>query len=117
MGQESLALNRQANDVLGIVRSLLLMGHVSDFDHEKARAFYKEAEVLSRELGSASLQSHFLNRLGINFLFEGDLDRAAAYLEETSSPLGSSKTQTSLVPTPGKVLGQFFSARAHTMIE
>jgi hypothetical protein len=35
----------------------------------------------------------------------------------TFSPLGSSKTQTSLVPTPGKVLGQFFSARAHTMIE
>jgi predicted Na+-dependent transporter len=35
----------------------------------------------------------------------------------TSSPLGSSKGQTSLVPTPGNVLGQSLSARAHTMIE
>lgn len=83
--EESLALSRQANDVKGIVHSLLLLGNASISDQEKARTFYEEGQILSGKLGSAFVRGHFSNGLGLTFLFQGDLKRAAVLFEESAN--------------------------------
>src|SRR5215203_6162076 len=65
--------------------SLLILGTTAMWgsgDLGKARAFYEEGLVISRELSSASILRVCLNSLALPFLLQGDLERAAALAEE-----------------------------------
>src|SRR5215217_4301989 len=84
MGKESLALNRQADDVQGIVGSLLILAVASSDrgDYEQAEEFYAEGLSLLRELDSAYLRFLFLSNWGWTSLLQGDHQRATALTEE-----------------------------------
>jgi predicted ATPase/DNA-binding CsgD family transcriptional regulator len=84
LGEESLALNRQADDMQGIVGSLLILAVASSDrgDYEQAEEFYAEGLSLSRELDSAYLRFLFLSNWGWTSLLSGDHQRATALTEE-----------------------------------
>jgi predicted ATPase/DNA-binding CsgD family transcriptional regulator len=84
LGEESLALNRQANNVQGIVGSLLILAVASSDrgDYEQAEVFYAEGLSLSRELDSAYLRFLFLSNWGWTSLLGGDHQRATLLIEE-----------------------------------
>jgi ATP/maltotriose-dependent transcriptional regulator MalT len=84
--EESLALSREANDVQGIVHSLLILADASDLpgDQERAKDLYEEGLALLREFGSASWRRYFLNDLGMTLMLVGDLERATALFEEAA---------------------------------
>jgi predicted ATPase/DNA-binding CsgD family transcriptional regulator len=84
LSEESLALNRQANNVQGIVGSLLILAVASSDrgDYEQAEEFYAEGLSLSRELDSAYLRFLFLSNWGWTALLGGDYQRATVLVEE-----------------------------------
>jgi ATP/maltotriose-dependent transcriptional regulator MalT len=84
LAEESLALSREANDVLGMVHSLVILGDASDLpgDLEQAKKFYEEGLALLRESGSAFWRRYFLNDLGMTLMLVGDLERATTLFEE-----------------------------------
>jgi ATP/maltotriose-dependent transcriptional regulator MalT len=84
LSEESLALNRQANNVQGIVGSLLILAVASSDrgDYEQAKEFYAEGLSLSRELDSAYLRFLFLSNWGWTALLGGDHQRATVLVEE-----------------------------------
>ena len=83
LSEESLALNRQANNVQGIAGSLLILAVASSDrgDYEQAE-FYAEGLSLSRELDSAYLRFLFLSNWGWTALLGGDYQRATVLVEE-----------------------------------
>jgi DNA-binding CsgD family transcriptional regulator/tetratricopeptide (TPR) repeat protein len=87
--EESLALSREANDVQGMVHSLVILGDASDLpaDQEQAKEFYEEGLALLREYGSTSWRRYFLNDLGMTLMLVGDLERATALFEEAAELL------------------------------
>ena len=68
-------------------------------DLGKARAFYEEGLVISRELGSASILRVCLNSLALPYLLQGDLERAAALAEEAAA-LSREAGDRLLLPVP-----------------
>ena len=84
LSEESLALNRQADDVQGIVGSLLVLAVASSdrADYEQAEESYAEGLSLMRELDSAYLRFLYLSNWGWTSLLQGDHQRATALTEE-----------------------------------
>jgi ATP/maltotriose-dependent transcriptional regulator MalT len=107
LAEESLELSREANDLGGMTLSLLIQGTASMWgsgDLGKARAFYEEGLVISRELGSASIFRVCLNSLALPYLLQGDLERAAALAEEAAA-LCQEAGDRLLLPLPLNDLG------------
>ena len=84
LSEESLALNRQANNEQGIAGSLLILAVAASDrgDYEQAEDFYAEGLSLSRELDSAYLRFLFLSNWGWTALHGGDYQRATVLVEE-----------------------------------
>jgi predicted ATPase/DNA-binding CsgD family transcriptional regulator len=84
LGEETLALSRQANEAQGIVWSLLILAIAATLraDYEKAERFYAEGLSLARELTSAYARFLFLQNWGWTALLQGDPERATVLIEE-----------------------------------
>src|SRR5215217_4159750 len=84
LGEESLALSRQANEAQGIVWSLLILAIAATLraDYEQAERLYAEGLSLARELDSAYARFLFLQNWGWTALLEGDPERATVLVEE-----------------------------------
>jgi predicted ATPase/DNA-binding CsgD family transcriptional regulator len=84
LSEESLRLNRQADDLKGTVWPLLVFSTASSdrADYEKAETLYAEGLNLSRELGSAYSRFLFLADWGWAALLQGDHQRATALTQE-----------------------------------
>jgi DNA-binding CsgD family transcriptional regulator/tetratricopeptide (TPR) repeat protein len=84
LGEESLALSRQANEVQGIVWSLLTLAIAATLgaDYERAERLYAEGLRLARELDSAYARFLFLQNWGWTALIRGDPARATLLIEE-----------------------------------
>jgi predicted ATPase/DNA-binding NarL/FixJ family response regulator len=84
LSEESLALNREANNVQGIAGSLLILAVASSDrgDYEQAEEFYAEGLSLSRELDSAYLRFLYLSNWGWTVLLGGNHQRATVLVEE-----------------------------------
>jgi predicted ATPase/DNA-binding CsgD family transcriptional regulator len=84
LGEESLALGRQANEAQGIVWSLLVLAIAATLraDYEQAERLYAEGLSLARELDSAYARFLYLVNWGWTALLQGDHQRATALIEE-----------------------------------
>jgi DNA-binding CsgD family transcriptional regulator/tetratricopeptide (TPR) repeat protein len=84
LGEESLALSRQSNEVQGIVWSLLTLAIAATLraDYEQAERSYSEGMSLVRELESAYARFLYLQNWGWTALLGGDPARATALIEE-----------------------------------
>ena len=84
LGEESLALSRQSNEVQGIVWSLLTLAIAATLraDYEQAERSYAEGMSLVRELDSAYARFLYLQNWGWTTLLQGDPARATALIEE-----------------------------------
>jgi len=84
LGEESLALGRQANEAQGIVWSLLTLAIAATLraDYEQAERLYAEGLSLARELDSAYARFLYLVNWGWTALLQGDHQRATALIEE-----------------------------------
>ena len=84
LGQESLVLSRQANEMQGIVWSLLTLAIAATLraDYEQAERLYAEGMRLARELDSAYARFLFLQNWGWTALIQGDPARATLLIEE-----------------------------------
>src|SRR5215217_4615894 len=84
LGEESLALGRQADAAQGIVFSLLLLAIAATLraDHEEAARLYAEGLSLSRELASAYWRFLYFENWGWTTLLQGDPERATVLIEE-----------------------------------
>ena len=84
LGEESLALSRQADAAQGIVFSLLLLAIAATLraDHEEAARLYAEGLSLSRELASAYWRFLYFENWGWTTLLQGDPERATVLIEE-----------------------------------
>src|SRR5829696_858490 len=93
LGQESLVLSRQANEMQGIVWSLLTLAIAATLraDYEQAERFYAEGMRLARELDSAYARFLFLQNWGWTALLRGDPARATLLIEEAVGLAGERK--------------------------
>jgi predicted ATPase/DNA-binding CsgD family transcriptional regulator len=84
LGEESLALGRQADAAHGIVFSLLLLAIAATLraDYERAARLYAEGLSLSRELDSAYWRFLYFENWGWTALLQGDPEHATALIEE-----------------------------------
>ncbi|HKH37156.1 MAG TPA: LuxR C-terminal-related transcriptional regulator, partial [Rubrobacter sp.] len=84
LGQESLVLSRQANEMQGIVWSLLTLAIAATLraDYGQAERLYAEGMRLARELDSAYARFLFLQNWGWTALIQGDPARATLLIEE-----------------------------------
>jgi predicted ATPase/DNA-binding CsgD family transcriptional regulator len=84
LGEESLELSRQANEVQGIVWSLLTLAIAATLraEYELAERWYAEGMSLARELDSAYARFLFLQNWGWTALLRGDPARATLLIEE-----------------------------------
>jgi predicted ATPase/DNA-binding CsgD family transcriptional regulator len=84
LGEETLALGRQADEVQGIVWSLLTLAIAATLraDYEQAEKLYTEGLNLARELDSAYARFLYLVNWGWTSLLQGDPERATAIIEE-----------------------------------
>jgi predicted ATPase/DNA-binding CsgD family transcriptional regulator len=84
LGEESLALGRQADAAHGIVFSLLLLAIAATLraDYERAARLYAEGLNLSRELDSAYWRFLYFENWGWTALLQGDPEHATALIEE-----------------------------------
>jgi predicted ATPase/DNA-binding NarL/FixJ family response regulator len=84
LGQESLVLSRQANEMQGIVWSLLTLAIAGTLraDYEQAERLYAEGMRLARELDSAYARFLFLQNWGWTALIQRDPARATLLIEE-----------------------------------
>jgi predicted ATPase/DNA-binding CsgD family transcriptional regulator len=84
LGEESLALGRQADAAQGIVWSLLILAIAATLraDYERAERLYAEGLSLSRELDSAYWRFLYLQNWGWTALLQGDPARATVLIEE-----------------------------------
>src|SRR5215216_3649651 len=84
LGEESLALSRQANEAQGIVWSLLILAIAATLraDYEQSERLYAEGLSLARELHSAYARFLFLQNWGWTALLRGDYERASVLIEE-----------------------------------
>jgi predicted ATPase/DNA-binding CsgD family transcriptional regulator len=84
LGEESLALGRQADAAQGIVFSLLLLAIAATLraDYERAARLYAEGLSLSRKLESAYWRFLYFENWGWTALLQGDPERATVLIEE-----------------------------------
>jgi predicted ATPase/DNA-binding CsgD family transcriptional regulator len=84
LSEETLALSRQANEVQGIVWSLLTLAIAATLraDYEQAERLYAEGLSLARELDSAYARFLYLQNGGWTALLQGDPARATLLIEE-----------------------------------
>jgi predicted ATPase/DNA-binding CsgD family transcriptional regulator/Tfp pilus assembly protein PilF len=84
LGEESLALGRQADAAQGIVWSLLILAIAATIraDYERAERLYAEGLSLSRELASAYWRFLYFENWGWTALLQGDPERATVLIEE-----------------------------------
>jgi predicted ATPase/DNA-binding CsgD family transcriptional regulator len=84
LSEETLALSRQANEVQGIVWSLLTLAIAATLrkDYERAERLYAEGLSLARELRSAYARFLYLQNWGWTALLRGDPERATVLIEE-----------------------------------
>jgi len=84
LSEETLALSRQANEVQGIVWSLLTLAIAATLraDYEQAERLYAEGMRLARELDSAYARFLYLQNWGWTALLQGDYERATLLIEE-----------------------------------
>jgi len=84
LGEESLALGRQADAAHGIVWSLLILGIAATLraDYEQAERRYAEGISLGRGLASAYWRFLYLQNWGWTALLQGDPKRATVLLDE-----------------------------------
>jgi DNA-binding CsgD family transcriptional regulator len=84
LGEESLALGRQADAAQGIVWSLLTLAIAATLraDYERAERLYAEGLSLSRELDSAYWRFLYFENWGWTALLQGDPERATVLIEE-----------------------------------
>jgi non-specific serine/threonine protein kinase len=82
--EETLALSRQANEVQGIVWSLLTLAIAATLraDYEQAERLYAEGMSLARELDSAYARFLYLQNWGWTALLRGDYEGATVLIEE-----------------------------------
>jgi predicted ATPase/DNA-binding CsgD family transcriptional regulator len=107
LAKESVNLSREANDLGVMANSLIELGNASVWrvgGQEQARAYYEEALAISRELGSASILRSCLNGLGLSYLLQRNLGRAAPLFEE-SAALSQESGDRTLLPLPLNDLG------------
>jgi len=85
--EESLRLNREADDKVGIADALLFLGNASVDQglHERAKELWQDGVVLSRELGYTYRLPNFLTSLGYISILEGDYERGAALNEQAAA--------------------------------
>jgi predicted ATPase/class 3 adenylate cyclase len=85
--EESLALQRELGDRMGIARSLGALANAAagQQDHATARALWQEALALYREFGDRAGQAGILNNLGVSTLVSGRPETASALLAESLS--------------------------------
>jgi predicted ATPase/DNA-binding CsgD family transcriptional regulator len=84
LGEETLALSRQANEVQGIVWSLLTLAIAATLrtDYERAESLYAEGMSLARELDSAYARFLYLQNWGWTALLRDDYERATLLIGE-----------------------------------
>jgi DNA-binding CsgD family transcriptional regulator/tetratricopeptide (TPR) repeat protein len=84
LGEESLRLNRQADDLQGIISSLGVLAVAARHrgDYERADRLYAEGLSLVRKLDSAYWRFLYLTNWGWTSLLQGNYERAAALTEE-----------------------------------
>jgi predicted ATPase/DNA-binding CsgD family transcriptional regulator len=84
LSEETLALSRQANEVQGIVWSLLTLAIAATLraDYERAERLYAEGLSLARKLDSAYACFLYLQNWGWTALLRGDPERATVLIEE-----------------------------------
>src|SRR5215204_5752953 len=84
LGEEGLALGRQADAAQGIVWSLLTLAIAATLraDYEQAERIYAEGLSLSRELDSAYWRFLYFENWGWTALLQGDPERATVLIEE-----------------------------------
>src|SRR5215204_4829214 len=84
LGEEGLALGRQADAAQGIVFSLLILAIAATLraDYEQAERLYAEGLSLSRELASAYWRFLYFENWGWTALLQGDPERATVLIEE-----------------------------------
>jgi predicted ATPase/DNA-binding SARP family transcriptional activator/DNA-binding CsgD family transcriptional regulator len=87
--EESLKLSQDADDKVGIARSLLKLGGTSYTlgDRRRAMELYEEGIVVSRELGYTLGLVDILLSMGSLLLLEGDYERGATLNEEAAALL------------------------------
>jgi predicted ATPase/DNA-binding CsgD family transcriptional regulator len=105
--EESVYLSREANDLGVLANSLIELGNASVWrvgGQEQARAYYEEALTISRELGSASILRSCVNGLGLSYLLQRDIGRAAPLFEESAALCREAGDRT-LLPLPLNDLG------------
>jgi DNA-binding CsgD family transcriptional regulator/tetratricopeptide (TPR) repeat protein len=105
--EESINLSREANDMGVLANSLIELGNAWVWrvgGQEQARAYYEEALAISRELGSASILRSCVNGLGLSYLLQRNLGRAAPLFEESAALCRESGDRT-LLPLPLNDLG------------
>ncbi|HSK82880.1 MAG TPA: BTAD domain-containing putative transcriptional regulator [Rubrobacter sp.] len=87
--EESLKLSQDADDKVGIARSLLELGGTSYTlgDRRRAMELYEEGIVVSRELGYTLGLVDILLSMGSLLLLEGDYERGATLNEEAAALL------------------------------
>jgi predicted ATPase/DNA-binding CsgD family transcriptional regulator len=107
LAEGSVNLSREANDLGVLANSLIELGNASVWrvgGQEQARAFYEEALAISRELGSASILRSCVNGLGLSYLLQRDIGRAAPLFEESAALCREAGDRT-LLPLPLNDLG------------
>ena len=105
--EESVNLSREANDLGVLANSLIELGNASVWrvgGQEQARAYYEEALTISRELSSASILRSCVNGLGLSYLLQRDIGRAAPLFEESAALCREAGDRT-LLPLPLNDLG------------
>jgi predicted ATPase/DNA-binding CsgD family transcriptional regulator/Tfp pilus assembly protein PilF len=87
--EESLALNRKADDKVGIAEALLQLGSATAYQGDRARAkeIYEEGIAVCREVGYTYRLPDFLLSRGYQSMLEGDYERGAALNEEAAALL------------------------------
>jgi len=107
LAEQSVNLSREANDLGVLANSLIELGNASVWrvgGQEHARACYEEALTISRELGSASILRSCVNGLGLSYLLQKNLGRAAPLFEEVAALCREAGDRT-LLPLPLNDLG------------
>lgn len=85
LAEESLALARQTNSILGMADALATLGHVAEARecYDEALMHFEESLKYSREIGNVDAVGRAVSSLGNLARMRGDFGRAKSYLEES----------------------------------